>query len=838
IWSCMQRVVPGDGPVAIGTPVANTQTYVLDGELDPVPRTVAGDLYLAGDGLARGYWRDPARTASEFVPNPFREGERMYRTGDRARLSRDGALEFLGRVDSQIKLRGHRIELGEVEAAIRRHPAVALAAVTLWGTDPLEQKLVAHYTSEPGLARPSPSDLRDFVGAVLPDSMVPSDFVELAAFPLTATNKLDRKRLPAPTPVADRDESSWPESAAEVELLQIAADLFGHPAARSRSFFDGGGNSLMATRLAARIQKKWNIEISLRAIFESRTLAALARAIEQKAGLPGPPVEILTAPRDGQLLLSYAQERLWFLDRYAPGEPVYNLNIALDIEGPLDLAALRASLDALCLRHEALRTNFVWVDERPVQAIRDNVTVPFELRNVEDPAGGEIDRLIRAEVRRPFDLAHDVLLRALALPAGAERHTLVLTVHHIVADGWSLGILASDLLALYRARGERVAARLPPLAVHYADYAVWQRTWLEGGARAQQLEYWTKRLSGSQTKIALPASRPRPAVETLSGALRPFALPGSLSDAVDRFSRERGVTPYVTLLAAFNALLHRQTGQTDLLVGSPVANRRLPEIEPLIGFFVNTLVIRTAVPHGSTFVDLVGRVRDAVWEALAHQDLPFEQVVEALAPDRDLARAPLFQVMFVLQNAPAPWGVVPDCVVTQRTTDPGTSKFDITLFVHRTDAGYGCVFEYNSDLFDAELVEGFARQYRELVRALVETPEIAIDVAPLAPLIDRDAIVRASAGPVRAYGEATPIPDLIAARARECPDGVALIWRSEQVTYRDLDARAASMAARLRGRGVRAETRVAVAMARSIDLVVAMLAVMKAGGAYVPVDPR
>ncbi|REG14198.1 phosphopantetheine binding protein, partial [Archangium gephyra] len=639
--------------VSIGRPITNTKAYVLDGEMEPVPVGVVGELYVGGEGLAVGYVSRPELTAERFVPSPFGTGERLYRTGDLVRWQGDGKLEFLGRRDGQVKVRGYRIELGEVEAALSRHPAVGEVVVVAREDAPGDKRLVAYAVAKPGYELEA-GELRGWVKETLPEYMVPSAVVELKALPLTPNGKVDRKALPAPELSEAREEDfTAPSTPVEEKLASIFEEVLGLERVGARGdFFELGGHSLLATQLVSRVRETFGLELPLRDVFEAPTVEALARRVESEsggeAGAQAPPLK--RVPRDGALPLSFAQQRLWFLDQLEPGSAFYNVPAVVKLKGELDVGALERSFEELVRRHEALRTTFRVENGEPVQVISEEPRLAFPVEELsglpEAEREAEAKRRVEEEALRPFDLARGPLLRTKLLKLGEREHVLVLVMHHIVSDGWSMGLLVRELGGLYEAFSRGKPSPLAELPVQYADYAAWQRQWLSGEVLEEQLGYWRKQLEGAPPALELPTDKPRPAVQSFRGGYRGFQWPRELQDAVKALAKKEGATPFMVLLAAFQTVLARYAGQQDVSVGSPIANRTRAETEGLIGFFVNTLVLRSKLDGDTTFRELLGQVREVTLGAYAHQEVPFEKLVEELRPERDLSRGPLFQVMF------------------------------------------------------------------------------------------------------------------------------------------------------------------------------------------------
>jgi amino acid adenylation domain-containing protein len=742
IWSSAGRVDPGAGPVTIGRPIAQTQLYVLDTQLQPVPPGVAGELFIGGTGLARGYLNRPDLTAERFLPDPFGRvpGARMYRTGDLARRRAEGTLECLGRVDHQVKIRGFRIELGEVEAGLRRHPAVreSVVAARAGATGTLE--LVAYVLLGDGPdPKPGAPELRRHLLDLLPEFMVPSIYVTLDAMPMTPNGKIDRRALPDPDP--ERSDSVWsyvpPRGPIEEAVVQLWSELLG----RSRvgvqdNFFDLGGHSLLATQLVARVRDLFGVEIALREFLDQPSVAGLAQLVERELaagdGAQAPP--ILPVPRDGLVPASFAQQRLWFLDQLEPNSPVYNMPVAVRLTGDLDLDALRRVLHEVVRRHEVLRTTFAAVDGLPRQVIAPVLEIDLPLLDLSQQPAEERERqamhLLDQEARRPFDLARGPLIRAMLLRLEAREHLVLVTMHHIISDAWSLGVLVREVSALYDAFTQGQPSPLPEPSLQYADYAQWQRAWLSGAVLQAQLDYWVERLRGVPA-LELPTDRRRPSALSGRGDSRVLELPADLVDQVRALGRQDGATLYMTLLAAFQVLLHRYSGQDNFAIGTPIAGRTRSEVEGLVGLFVNTLVLRAELGGDPDFRTLLRRVRQAALAAYSHQDMPFEQIVAVLHPERDPARSPLFQALFAFQNAPMPTLESPGLVMTPLESDSGTAKFDLALFAGESDAGLRLEMQYSTDLFDGATIEQMLRHFQVLLEGMVAGPDQAIGTLPM-----------------------------------------------------------------------------------------------------------
>ncbi|NNC02416.1 amino acid adenylation domain-containing protein [Corallococcus exiguus] len=830
----LEGTVDDGRPVPIGRPITHTQAYVLDALGAPVPVGVAGELYLGGDGLAWGYMQQPAQTAERFVPHPFSTtpGARLYRTGDRVRWRPDGVLDFLGRTDSQVKVRGFRIEPGEIETALKASPGVEDASVVVREDAPGDKRLVAYVTG----ARVDTGDLRAHLAARLPAHMMPSAFAKLERMPLTPSGKVDRKALPAPETQAGPDAYVAPREGWETLVAELWAPLLGVPRVGAHDhFFELGGHSLLATKVVSRLRDVLQRDVPLRLLLEFPTVSRFAERLEalQKGG-HGPPVPpIVAGSRDKPRPLSFAQQRLWFLARLDPHGSAYNVPFFFHLDGPLDVPALEGALDALIQRHEALRTTFSDGEGQPVQHVVEHR--PFTLA-IESLDG---DALLRsraeAEAKKPFDLEHGPLVRATLVRTAPERHALLLVMHHIVCDFWSIDILVRELKALYTARHQGEPPTLPPLPVQYPDFAGWQRQVMAGETLEAQRAWWTQHLEGAPPTLELPTDRPRPPVQTYQGLQLSRPLPASIPAAVQALARDAGVTPFMLLLAGFHALLARHSGQDDLVIGTPIAGRGQREVENLIGFFTNTLALRVDATGAESFRALLGRVREACLGAYGHQDMPFEQLVDARVPTRDLGRSPLFQVMFVFQNGGAPWEL-PGVHVSALTFEPGMAKFDLTLFVREAPEGVSILWEYNTALFDEATVARFADHYTRLLEGALAAPDAPLGTLPMLADAERRQFAAWALHPAD-FPAMPGIHAFFEATASRTPDAIAVRFGDAALTYGELERRSNQLAHHLRGLGVGADVRVGIHLRRSLELPVAVLGTLKAGGAYVPLDP-
>ena len=827
----------------IGRPIANTQIYVLDRNLEPVPVSVPGEVYIGGAGVARGYLRRPGVTAERFLPNPFSDqaGARMYRTGDIARFRRDGNIEFLGRADRQVKVRGFRIELGEIETALAAHPLVREAVVDARGESPADKRLVAYYV--PGDPAPSVTQLRADLGTTLPDHMIPAAFVALDALPLLPNGKVDRDALPSPEPARPELGTKFepPRNDAERKLVEIWKSVLGlDMVGIFDNFFDLGGHSLLGTQLMSRIRNTFELEVPLRALFERPTVAGLAVALEAHERRDD--LALVRGERAAEALLSFAQQRMWFIDQIDPARATYNVPIALRLSGRVDADRLEQALAAIVERHETLRTTFTTVrgDPRQVVALEGRVTLSrVDLSYLE---AGEREaaayKVANEEAERPFNLATGPLWRTTLVELGDEDHLLVICMHHIVSDGWSLGIFAAELSEIYDALVEGREPKLEPLPVQYADFAQWQRKWFQGAELERQLSYWKDHLAGAPAALEIPTDNPRPPIQSFEGRSVQFTTSRELSDAVNELARSRGVTTFMLAMAAFSTFLHRYTGSTDIVLGVPIAGRNRSEIEGLIGFFVNTLAMRHDLSGDPRFIELVERTRDVALAGYAHQDLPFEKLVEELKPPRDLSHSPLFQVVFGFQNTPTPVFDLAGLQIDLPDLEDTSAKFDLSMDMVETDEG--CLagsMNYATALFERATIEEMLAHFETLLESIVANPEARLSELVILTHEAKRRIVKGFNETTAGYPEERLMHEHFEVLARETPEAVALSFEGESVTYAALNERANRLAHHLRAMGLGPEDLVGIVLDRGIELVVAVAGVLKSGAAYVPVDP-
>jgi amino acid adenylation domain-containing protein len=850
IWSVIHRVESGEGPVPIGRPIANTQSYILDPHLEPAPIGVHGELYVGGAGLARGYWNQPELTAEKFVPNPFVQGERLYNTGDRARYLANGNIEFLGRLDNQVKIRGHRVEQGEIEAALNQHPAVRTSVVIVH-SDLSENpkfkienlKSLIAYVVAKQQAAPSVGELRGYLKEKLPEYMVPSTFIIIDNLPLTPNGKIDRNALPPPggaRPKLDRElvtpRTEIEEMVAQVwrELLRL--DLVGvHD-----NFFDLGGHSLLATRVVARLRNNFSVDLPLRQLFESPTVAGLANHIkillQDQSGTRIPP--IVAVSRDRPVPASFSQQRLWLLREVDPGSTAYNIPAAFSIRGPFDVPALEAALNTIVARHEILRTTFDLVDGSLIQEIRPSLG--WELSSSQlaelspDSRHAAVREIALQEARKPFDLRNGPLVRAKIIRADQDKHYLLLNFDHTVLDGSSMAVLYKELGILYQAFIKGQANPLPPLAVQYGDYALWQRDVLNSDLLTSELEYWKRQLA-DLTPLGIPADYLRPAMQTSRGVRKYQSLSRELTDSLKELSRREGVTVFMTLLAAFQLLLSRYSGQDDVVIGSTIAGRSRAETEGIIGFFINALPLRTDLSGDPTFLDLLKRVREVCLGAYAHQDAPFERIVEAINPRRDLSRNPLYQIMFNMADVTERVLQLAGCEVRKESFFDPEAKFDITLHAPEKDGAIELAMVYNADLFSESRISIMLEQLRHLLSQIAARPEVSIAEYTLllpsmpSPVPDpTEPLDDTWQGPIYAY---------VAEWAVRAEDRLAATDWEEAWSYREIEVCSNQLANYMVAQGINPKDVVAIYAQRSSELVVALLGILKAGAAFVVLDP-
>ncbi|KGX14161.1 non-ribosomal peptide synthetase [Burkholderia pseudomallei] len=847
------------GASPIGVRIPDLQLYVLDDRREPVPMGVTGELYVGGAGVARGYLNRPELTRERFIDDPFVTGGRLYRTGDLARWRTDGSLEYLGRNDFQVKIRGFRIELGEIEAQLAKVTGVREVVVLARdsaaemrdnatpnapmpkSSSETEKRLVAYYTGDADVAA-----LRAQAAQHLPSYMVPSAYVRLDAWPLTPNGKLDRRALPAPADDAyARAEYEAPRGAKEEALAAIWRELLHvERVSRHDNFFELGGHSLLAVQLVSRLRQALSVEVALGTVFDAPVLSALAERLEAENTAVLPPIPL--APRDGRIALSLAQQRLWFLTQLEGVSEAYHMSGAVRLDGPLNREVLQRALNRIVMRHEALRTCFAREKGEPIQVIQPHADLTMsyhdlrEAESIRHEAGNLEQRakdLSQAHASAPFDLSRDLPVRVLLLQLADEAHVVQVVMHHIASDGWSVGVFLQELSALYGSFIAEQGDPLAPLPLQYADYAAWQRRWLASGQLEKQGAFWQTNLSGAPTLLELPTDRPRPPKQSHAGASVEVKLGAALSERVKRLSQRHGVTPYMTLLSSWAAVLSRLSGQEEVVIGSPVAGRNRTEVEALIGFFVNTLALRLDLSSEPTVGELLKRTKAQVLSAQAHQDLPFDQVVERVKPPRSTAHPPLFQVMFVWQNAHEGSLQIPGLRLSTWGDPLTMAPFELTLAVREHQDDIACTLTYATSLFDRATVERYLGHWLRQLDAMATDADPVVTGLPLLGEAERAQVLHGWNETGRAYARDACLHQLFEAQVSRTPEAAAVICGDETLSYTDLDARANRLAHYLRGQGVGPDTRVGLALGRGVEMMTGLLAILKAGGAYVPLDP-
>ncbi|RMQ47757.1 Amino acid adenylation [Pseudomonas cichorii] len=839
-WHC-QPSDQGDS-VPIGKPIANIRIYILDPHGQPTPVGVAGEINIGGVGVARGYLNLPELSAERFVKDPFSSDPdaRVYKTGDLGRWLDNGAVEYLGRNDFQVKIRGQRIELGEIEAKLALHEAIKEAVVLARDEASGEKRLVAYFTS----TSDAPLDIRELRNHLqdqLPSYMVPAVYVGLDSLPLTGNGKLDRGRLPEPTPhdVISRGYEA-PQDYLETTLAQLWQNLLKVPqVGRHDHFFELGGHSLLAIQLISQIRQQLSIELDLAELFAHPTLAELAQ-VAASAGRSSLP-DITVVERNTELPMSFAQQRLWFLAQMEGASEAYHMPSGLRLRGALDSSTLQAALDRVVARHEVLRTRFVPHAAQQALQVIDAEDTGFSLKHID--LSGQVDAeqqmqvLAREEALAPFDLQQGPLVRGTLIRLGETEHVLLVTLHHIISDGWSIGVLTREVAALYDALRQGQADPLPPLALQYADYAAWQRRWLSGEVLERQSRYWKQTLENAPALLTLPGDRPRPAEQSYNGASLPVTFDEELTQALRALGQRHGTTLYMTVMSAWAALLSRLSGQDEVVIGSPMANRTRAEVEPLIGFFVNTLAIRIDTSEQPDVATLLARVKAQTLAAQRHQDLPFEQVVEIVNPFRSLSHTPIFQAMLSWQDAGVGQATLGELQLEDLGLLNDIAKFDLSLDLGESNGRLTGSLEYASALFDAATVQRYIGYFERILRAMAADDTVLLSHIELLDASERQRLLHDLNPAVTAYPHDLTIQRLFEAQASARGHALAVAFEEQRLSYSELNRQANRLAHKLIGLGVRPDDRVAICVERSARMVVGLLGILKAGAAYVPLDP-
>jgi len=834
-------IAPTDEDVVIGRPIANTEVYILDERLNPAPAGVVGELCISGDGLARGYLKRAGLTAERFFPDQFgiNPGGRMYGTGDLCRRRKEGDIEYLGRKDYQVKLRGYRIELGEIEAKLRRHAGVREAVVVVAGEN--EKRLVAYIVGE-SAGKADTKELREYLRGRLPEYMTPSTIIELERMPLTPNGKLDRKALPQPTEANERlgEEIFTPveELVGDIWREVLKQERFG----LNENFFELGGHSLLATQVVSRVREIFGVDLGVRSVFEGPTVRSLAKNIEQakyRSAILKSPL-LIAAERNCDLPLSFAQRRLWFLEQLDPESAANNISFTVRLRGELHEMALLQSLREIVRRHEILRTRFSRKEGRPVQIISDDLRLDLEIIDLtglsKEGNTATTSRLIEKEARRPFDLTTGRLLRLKLLRSTQTDQILLLTMHHIISDGWSMTVMVKEVTHLYEAFISGAPSQLEELPIQYADFAIRQQEWLSGEILGRGVAYWKDRLKNAPVS-QLPTNRPRSAISTRRGRSRPIHLSNELVEKLKTLGRREGTTLFMTLLAALQTLVHRYSGEDDVVVATPIANRNHPEIEGLIGFFVNMLVLRADLSGAPGFLEVCARVRDLTLEAYAHQDVPFEKLVEELKPDRASSPQPMYQIVLALNNGPQTELSLHNLTVETTVNEIGSGAVDLAITLFEVEQGIKGWIEYNAGLFEQGTISRFIEHYGNLLTSIVENPDLPIGALDLLSEAEKLLLSEEWNGN-RTEDDSHSITQLFELQVSLRPEAIAVAADSHHCTYAQLNARANTLAAELSSRSIGVEQLVAVCAERSIEMIIGLVAILKTGAAYVPMDPH
>jgi amino acid adenylation domain-containing protein len=863
-WKCQSD--SNLNTVPIGKPVANTQLYILNSQAQPVPIGVAGELHIGGIQVGRGYLNRPELTAEKFIPDRFSQDPeaRLYKTGDRVRHLPDGSIDYLGRIDFQVKLRGFRIELGEIEAVLTQYPAIREAVVLLYeekheakDEEKLRESgdrkyLVAYIVADQADQITSDqtgvdiAELRHNLKQQLPEYMVPAIFVLMDALPLSPNGKVDRRALPDPTPW--RSALTGHAATARTPIEDILVNIWNNLLGISNvgiydNFFELGGHSLMVVQVMARVRESFAVDLPMQVLFREPTISGLAQELETTlhSGISRISQPILPCQHSEQMQVSFAQQRMWFLQKFVPDSAIYNIPLAYRISGLLSIAALEQSLIELVKRHEILRTTFVEIDGQPTSVVSSTLPLSFTVVKIDADllSQGYLQQQIDAEVRQPFDLSASSLFRVKLIQLAPDDHALVITFHHIIIDGWSIQIFMEELAKLYQSFVGNEPIVLNDLPISYLDFAAWQRQWLQGDVLTSQMSYWQTQLAKPITILRLPTDHPRPLIQTFRGTIQSLSLSESLTGQIKQIAKVTGTTLFMVLLSAFQIMLSRYSGELDIIVGTPIAGRQYVETEKLIGLFVNSLAIRTDMSGNPTVRQLLARVREITLAAYTHQDLPLEQVIDALQLKRDLSYSPLFQVMFSLLNMPSQSPIFSgfsELTLTPIETHTGTSRVDLTLELQETDHGIQGLWEYNCDLFDAETIHRMTGHFQTLLEGMVADLDQRIFDLPILTEVERNQFLGTWQQTATAYPHDRTIHQLFEEQVAKTPKAIAVVYEDQQISYQELNLRANQLARHLQTLGVREEELVGICVERSLEMLVGLLGILKAGAAYVPID--
>ncbi|MBT4835826.1 MAG: amino acid adenylation domain-containing protein, partial [Methylococcales bacterium] len=842
VWSCTDQITSAEAKTTLGRPINNTQLYILDAEFNIMPIGAAGELHIAGAGVARGYWNRPELTAEKFIQHQFsnKPSQILYKTGDRARYLSGGSIEFLGRLDDQVKLRGFRIELGEIEAELNQQPQIEDSVVMVVTEQNGQQNLRAFIVTDMEL---DIKQCRSALAKQLPDYMIPSHYMAMSHFPLTNNGKINKKVLLQLDISRSSKKQTAPRDETESTLADIFISILGIDSVDiDDNFFEIGGHSLLATQVISQIRQQFQREIALRTLFERPTIAALAEAI-QHSGLVESLGTIEIVSREADLPLSFAQERLWFLDQLADGQSqFYHIPGVIHLQGIIDKSILTQTFATIVERHESLRTIFSTVNEQPVQQILNACDWQLNYQDLTElsiqDAELETQKIINNALQKPFDLSKDYPFVALLIQQSAQQYTLLVNMHHIISDGWSISILTHEVATLYDAFRQGRPDPLPNIAIQYADYASWQRQWLQGELLSQQEDYWLDKLAEIDV-LELPLDLPRPTVKSYQGASVSFNIDEVISEKLRQLSQSQGCTLFMTLLTAFYILLHRYSGQTDICVGTPIAGRNRSEIESLIGFFINTLALRIDLSGNPSVTELQQRVKQIALEAYAHQDIPFEKVVEKVQSHRDLSHSPIFQVLFVLQNMPGQQIVLPELTMTPETTGVDSAKFDLTmtLLEQQSSGQIIATLNYNTDLFVENSIVKMQQHFVRLLEGMVEQPDQNVSALQLLSQYEQQLIENFN-HTQDDYDQSFCIHQLFEKQAQQRPDRIAVVCGGHRLSFKQLNEKSNQLAHYLMANNVKSGDIVGICLHRQVEMMVALWAILKTGAAYLPLDPN
>ncbi|MDJ0843783.1 amino acid adenylation domain-containing protein [Crocosphaera sp.] len=849
-FTCFYKITIDDikqDSIPIGRAIANTQVYILDEKLKIVPIGVVGELYIGGEGLARGYLNQPKLTEEKFIKNPFNNdsNSHLYKTGDLVRWDEKGRIEFLGRIDFQVKIRGYRIELGEIETVLNQHSAVKISKVIVREDIPGHKELIAYliFNLEQNFGAEIYHEIRNYLKQQLPDYMVPAALVAIDSFPLNINGKIDYRALPAPDFSAFKSYYVAPQTPTEEIIANIWSQVLKiEKIGINDNFFELGGNSLLGTQVISRLRENLNLELSISLLFEYPTIAQISQHITVKEtsnnNLLIEPIQPIK--KEKNIPLSFAQKRLWFLNQLDSNNTAYNLLYRFHVQGSLNINAVEKSLSEIRKRHEILRTSFVSINGKITQKIEGNqFTLPIiDLQQI--PEGEkeiEAEKIAQQEANYHFNLGQDCLFRVRLIRLNCQEYHLLFNIHHIIFDGWSFGVLFSELKSLYSAYLQGLTTPLPSLPIQYADFTLWQKNNLTIEVLDPQLNYWKQQLHGTLPILKLPTDHARPKIQTYKGATQTFLLSSELTTSIKAFSKKEGVTLFMTLLAAFKGLLSRYSGQKDIIVGTAIAGRKRKELEHLIGFFVNTLALRSHLSDRLSLRELLNQIKKVCLDAYAHQDVPFEQLVETLQPERNLSHHPIFQVMFILQNTEMEALQLPDLKITTLETSRQTAKFDLTLSLEEQQGKLRGEWEYNTDLFESSTIERMAKHFQILLSEILSSPEQKIHQISLLTEKEKNQLLVEYNQTQSFYPKNIGTHQLFEQQVQKNPKAIALIFEEQEISYQTLNILANKLAYKLEKSGVNLETIVGIYLESSAEMIITMLAILKAGGAYLPLDP-